>query len=119
MTKKPTSLQLPFPPLLCLDAPRPVEEDVLKEVIRSRPSGVSLLVRPTGGTQKRGGYFFHVKLDRKTEPSLVLFYDFHNNDVTALPTPEATALINHCTGLAFSEDIWRRFHLDLNFRKDT
>lgn len=103
-----TPLELPFPPLVILDAPNLIEWAKLKEIkeIKARlAAGVSICITSASGAANRGGYFFHLKQDGNR----FAFYTFEDarGEVCAFDSAEkAVEFINHVTGRKYSPEMW-------------
>jgi hypothetical protein len=111
----PKNLKLPYPPLVTLDVTQPLEWLQLEEKYGARLAvGLSILIRPYGGPELRGGYFFHLR----REGTQILFFAFDGqHQVAAESGVAAAALMNHVAGLAYSEECWKRLQI-ANLRED-
>ncbi len=116
MPRKPLPC-IPFPPLVRFDTDEPLSEGVLEKLLKKRPGGLSLCVRSKTGHANRGGYFFHL-LPADDGRDTYGLYDFEKIHVIDLTLAQATALINHCSGLAFSAEALSLFQTVINFRLD-
>jgi hypothetical protein len=108
---------LPFPPLARFDTDEPLTEAVLQKLFKKRRRGLSLCVRSKTGHANRGGYFFHLLPTGDGRHTYGL-YDFEKNLVIDLTLAQVTALINHCSGLAFSAEVLSLFQTVINLRSD-
>ena len=86
------------------------------QLLSKNPRGVSLCVRSRTGHENRGGYFFHLLPDK--ELTGCTLFDFEKTAVIRLDLDQATALINHCSGLSFSEESFELCQTVINFRLD-
>lgn len=116
MPKKPIGSP-PFPPVFCFDEDREFTAADLVRILRQRPDGVSLCIRHPTGARERGGYFFHIC--RTSDGSQkYLLYDFERTPIWTFCSEDLVALINHCTGRKFDEEIFILCQTRLNFRSD-
>lgn len=107
---------LPFPPLRRLETDEPVTKAQLTQLLSKSPRGLSLCVRSRSGHENRGGYFFHLLPNR--ELTSCTLYDFEKTPVIDLKLSQAVALVNHCSGLLFSEECFDLCQKVVNFRQD-
>ena len=107
---------VPFPPLQVIDTDLPIPAQRFVEMLAVHPQGISLCVRAASGDPSRGGYFFHFR--RAVNGNQVELVNFERTVVTELTEDELTELINHCTGLAFSESALILCQNTINFRLD-
>jgi len=61
-----------------------------------------MCVRHSEGHENRGGYFFHL-VPTMPDCQHVSLYNFEKILVAEMTLQEATRLINHCSGLEFSD----------------
>lgn len=107
---------VPFPPLQVIDTDLPVLAQQFVDMLTAHPQGISLCVRAANGHASRGGYFFHFR--RAVNGNQVELVNFETRVVTELTEDELADLINHCTGLAFSESALALCQDTINFRLD-
>lgn len=105
---------LPFENLVLVDTQEKIEAEYINRIAESFPIGVSICVRPHPGPEKRGGYFFHF---RKLEETYELV-NAHGTPAIQIQEEELVKLINHCSGLEFSSEIFQLFQAKLNFKSD-
>lgn len=103
MPKRP--LTLPFPQLLILPRSGLITWEWLEPLIQARlDQGVSFCVTFGSGNPKRGGYFFHL---RRTADGFE-FCTFDRSNVLTLGSgDECATLMNHVSGRAYDEQMWR------------
>jgi len=106
---------VPFPPITFIDTNDPITASQLQSVLDTRGGKASICVRSSTGDEKRGGYFFHFAI-HKQEVSVHLF---DGTEKVRLTFSQAVDLVNHCTGVVFSEAMLQLFQRDLNFREDS
>lgn len=111
----PTPLNLPYPPLVIIEAEKPLCWSEIESVHGGRlETGLSLCVRPYKGPESRGGYFFHII----RSGSGLVFSTFDRPVVLKVDSgDEAAAIINHASGLKYSETAWRTLQ-SANLRTD-
>ncbi|WP_040483792.1 hypothetical protein [Lyngbya aestuarii] len=106
---------LPFPDLVKIDTDTPVSVSQISEILKNHPKGVSICVRSLDGHPDRGGYFFHFRsLDRDQ----CQLYNFEKIPIEVLPIEQTILLINHCSGLEFSDWAFQFCQSVVNFRLD-
>ena len=111
----PTSISLPFPPLLILESDGPITWGWLEPQIRSRlGDGVSLCIISSEGVINRGGYFFHLRQGVEG----FAFRTFDRENVLTFGTgEECVAFMNHVSGKQYDEDMWAKCQ-SVNLRSD-
>lgn len=107
---------LPFPPLVKLNADKPITEAQLGELLKKGPKGLTVCVRSGSGHKDRGGYFFHLLPLKGLSECIIL--DFEKRKVITLDLRRTTALINHCSGLSFSETEFQLCQQVINLKTD-
>ncbi len=112
----PTPLQLPFPPLVCIDGDTVLDSATLLAKASHRlKKGISICIRCKEGHPKRGGYFFHVK----QAGDLFTLYDFLSEPVAQMnDIDELLRFINHASGRQYDEKMWERSQ-KMNLRSDS
>lgn len=112
----PTPLDLPYPPLICIQSDEPVTWERLFELVGERlREGVSICIQSERGVEKRGGFFFHVK---HTDEGYS-FCTFDRTEVVLLSNEtECMTFINHVSGRMYDEEMWRLCNSQVNFRSD-
>ena len=108
---------LPFPPLEKINADTPIVEAAVAELLKRRPKGISICIRNPQGHRNRGGYFFHIAKS-ETHDNLFQVFDFEKTLVKEFELAPLTRFINHCTGLAFDEEMFNMCQREINFRLD-
>lgn len=111
----PTSISLPFPPLVILELDGLIIWSWLEPHIRCRlKEGVSLCIISSEGKTKRGGYFFHLRHGVEG----FAFSTFDREDVLKFDTgEECVAFMNHVSGRKYDENMWITCQL-VNLRTD-
>ena len=107
----------PFPPVVLFDEDRKFTVRDLRRIVRYRPRGVSICIRYPGGSDKRGGYFFHFAPGR-TGGDEFQIYDFEKRPLAIFSGVALVSFINHCTGRQFDERAFILCQTELNFLKD-
>lgn len=108
--------KIPFPPLRIIVTDDPLTEEEVKKILAGDRS-VSLCVRSVSGHAKRGGYFFHIRKKIGQDECFEVL-NFEKISVLSLSMKQVIAFINHCAGLAFSEDMFKICQTVVNFRLD-
>jgi len=106
---------VPFPPITFIDTNDQITASQLQSVLDTRGGKASICVRSGTGDKRRGGYFFHFAIHEQ----VVSVHLFDGSEKVRLTLSQAVDLVNHCTGLVFSEAMLQLFQRNLNFREDS
>jgi hypothetical protein len=97
MAKNP-SFAPPFGTLIVVDSDEPLALPALQKLCDDNPKGFSLRLRTAQGSERRGGYLFHVRKDGDKWTML----DYRSRLIWQFPAvPELLAFINHAAGRLF------------------